>query len=223
MFKTILFSLIALLGMSFTSYAYGQSAPEIVWKNYDHIDPFHLVPDAPLKKAIQYFDRYKDRIPNRDYLTIVDFTPKSTAKRFYLIDMRSGKVESYLVAHGEGSDPQKTGYTSLFSNIENSFMSSLGFYITTKDVFDGKNGISLRLKGIEKTNDQAMKRAILVHGGDYVKNGLNPLGWSQGCFVLDHQYAGDVINKIAGGSIIYAWIDPQLLGEKVNGVQTIIR
>ena len=70
-----------------------------------------------------------------------------------------------LVAHGRNSGLE---YAKDFSNTNESFKSSLGFYITG-ETYTGKHGLSLRLDGMEYgINDNARNRAVVVHGADYV-------------------------------------------------------
>jgi hypothetical protein len=107
----------------------------------------------------------------------------STAKRLWIIDL--DKKELLLntwVAHGNGSGSDKA---TRFSNVNDSFQSSLGFYVTG-EVYSGKHGKSLRLDGMDAGyNDNARKRSIVVHGASYVSQGtinaLGRLGRSQGC------------------------------------------
>jgi len=130
----------------------------------------------------------------------------------YLIDMRTGDVTQYLVAHGSGSDPNHTGYATSFSNIDGSHQSSLGFY-KTDTTYTGDDGYSLILEGLSPSDSAAEERGILVHGATYVDPSYNPLGRSWGCFAMEmSEYAG-VINMIQGGSIIYAY-QAQLSTEK---------
>ena len=54
-----------------------------------------------------------------------------------------------------------------FSNEYGSYKSSLGFYLTAS-TYQGRNGYSLILDGLEKgINDRARERAIVVHGATY--------------------------------------------------------
>ena len=91
---------------------------------YAHIDPENAVPKAMLNKALTYFDKNKSIIKNQEYVVVIDYKQHNTKERFFLIDMQSGKVEKYLVAHGKGSDPSGTGYAKKFSNTDMSLMSS---------------------------------------------------------------------------------------------------
>ena len=77
-------------------------------------------------------------------LTIVDFSFSSTKERMWVIDMENKEVVlQTLVSHGMNSG---TEYAKSFSNQNESFKSSLGFFITG-ETYNGKHGISLQLVG----------------------------------------------------------------------------
>ncbi len=137
---------------------------------YSHLDPNHEVPAALLKKAIDYFDSHKSIIKNKSTLGVIDFSQHNSKERLYLIDMVSGAVDRYLVAHGKNSDPNYTGYATIFSNTPGSEMSSQGFYLTA-ETYIGGHGLSLALDGLSPTNSNARSRAIVIHPADYVQPG----------------------------------------------------
>lgn len=143
------------------------------------------------------------------YISIIDFREPSTSKRFYLIDLQKRKLlyQTY-VAHGKNSGEN---FATKFSNKEDSHMSSLGFY-KTGETYYGKHGYSLRLHGLEEgINDNAYKRAIVLHGADYVSedfiNQHGRLGRSHGCPALPVDLAKEIIDKIKGGSCLYIYQD----------------
>lgn len=171
---------------------------------YDYIDPQRIIPAKALEKALTYYDVYYNQISNKNYVTVIDFTQTSNNKRMYVVDMKTGLVSRYLVAHGKGSDPNHTGIAKKFSNVEGSNMSSLGMYVTGSE-YSGKHGRSMRLVGLEKTNDQAMERAIVVHGAWYVDPQYTPLGRSQGCPAVEEKYIDTLISQLKGGSVYYIW------------------
>lgn len=71
---------------------------------------------------------------------------------------------SSLVSHGKNSGGN---YATSFSNENGSLKSSLGFFLT-ENTYQGKNGYSLVLNGLEKgINDRAKERAIVIHGAAY--------------------------------------------------------
>jgi hypothetical protein len=206
MLRCLTFALFNLIIIGLPTHASAQAA-QVDWKRYDHLDPDKIVPTAPLKRVLEYYDSVRNQLKNPDFITVVDFTQHNTKKRFYLIDMRTGLVNAYLVAHGIGSDPMQTGYARIFSNRIGSNMSSLGISIT-QETYIGKWGYSLRLHGLEKTNSRLRERDIVIHWADYVNPTLNPIGMSEGCLVLEQHVSREIIDKIANGSLIISWIDP---------------
>ncbi|MDQ6609249.1 MAG: murein L,D-transpeptidase catalytic domain family protein, partial [Bacteroidota bacterium] len=124
------------------------------------------------------------------------------------------------VAHGKNS-----GLTSAerFSNRPESLESSLGFYVTRETYF-GKHGLSLKLSGQEKGfNDQAEKRAIVIHGAEYI--GTNRadaayMGRSFGCPAVPQSQSEKVINLLKNGTCLFIYHPTQqyLHGSKIlNG------
>jgi len=140
-------------------------------------------------------------------LSIIDFTKPSNEKRLYVIDLKSGKLLYHsVVAHGKNTGEK---YAKTFSNKLNSHMSSIGFYLTKK-TYTGGNGYSLQLEGLEKGfNDNAMKRAVVVHGADYAEESIintkGYLGRSYGCPALPKEISRQVIDKIKYGNIVFAY------------------
>ena len=160
------------------------------------------VPRAMYQRASAYYDKNRSRLPNRRYVTIIDFNRKSNERRFFLFDLKTGTIKRHLVSHGEGSDPNNTGYATRFSNTDGSHMSSLGFYITDA-TYTGANGYSLRLRGQDSTNSNAYARAIVMHPANYVKEEVPSSGRSWGCPALDKDVSKGVIDKVKGGSLLY--------------------
>ncbi|WP_415062564.1 murein L,D-transpeptidase catalytic domain family protein [Bdellovibrio sp.] len=194
-----------LASLFFIAPALAQTSPSSAdLSKYDYVDPQRIIPAKALEKALTYYDVYYNQISNKNYVTVIDFTQTSNNKRMYVVDMKTGLVSRYLVAHGKGSDPSHTGIAKKFSNVEGSNMSSLGMYVTGSE-YSGKHGRSMRLVGLEKTNDQAMERAIVVHGAWYVDPQYTPLGRSQGCPAVEEKYIDTLISQLKGGSVYYIW------------------
>jgi soluble lytic murein transglycosylase-like protein len=167
---------------------------------FSYIDKSHVVPDEPLQAALRYYKAARSALGNPYYLSVMDFTQSAASKRFYIIDMRTGDVARFLVAHGRGSDPDHTGYATIFSNQEDTHASSLGFY-KTAETYNGENGYSLRLDGLSSTNSNARVRAIVIHGADYV----SAQGRSWGCPAVEPSQLPRIVGMIKGGSLIYAY------------------
>jgi L,D-transpeptidase catalytic domain len=135
------------------------------------------------------------------YLTICDFSQSSKQKRLYIIDIANNKIIlNTYVAHGHNSGGE---YATRFSNKPSSKQSSLGFYIT-KNTYCGENGLSLRMEGLEPGfNDKAYRRAIVIHGADYIGNGS--AGRSYGCPAVPKKESKTIINTIKNGTCLFIY------------------
>lgn len=170
---------------------------------YNHLDPGHVVPTQALEDAVIYYHKNKASFKNQTVMSVIDYRQKSTAKRWYFINLTTGVVNQLHVSHGKGSDSNHDGYAEKFSNVEGSNATSLGFY-KTAETYQGSNGYSLRLDGLSTTNSRARQRAIVVHGADYVQDQNVIQGRSYGCPAVSRANAKAVIDRIKGGSLIYA-------------------
>ena len=134
----------------------------------------------------------------------------SNEERLFIINMRENKIEHQsIVAHGRGSGNEFAKY---FSNTINSHQSSIGFYHTAETYF-GKHGLSLRLDGLEYSNSNARKRAIVIHSADYVSENFikkfGRLGRSFGCPSLPKNDYNIIIQKIKTGSALFIYSSDQ--------------
>ncbi len=153
-------------------------------------------------KGYQYLYK-KGKLRNTSVLTIVDLDQPSYNKRMYIIDMdKKLLLFNTWSAHGRGTGDV---YAKNFSNAANSHATSLGMYIT-KDTYTGNNGFSLRLVGLEPSNNNALNRAIVVHGAPYVSQSsikaMGFIGRSWGCPAVPTEMCKPVINTIKGGSLM---------------------
>lgn len=148
---------------------------------------------------------------NKSILSIADFDQNSTSKRLWIIDLDKKRLLlNTWVAHGQRSGNDKA---TRFSNLNDSFQSSIGFYLTA-EIYNGQHGKSLRLDGMDEGfNSNARKRSIVVHGADYVSQGtinaLGRLGRSQGCPAVAPELANEVINTIEGGTVLFINVTDQ--------------
>ncbi len=162
-----------------------------------------------LSMALAGYQALKEqgKVTRDGILTVIDFNRPSVDERLFVIDVNRGQLlYSGLVAHGRGSGDI---YPKSFSNAPGSNQSSLGFY-TTGDTYDGKNGYSLRLQGMERgINDKAESRSIVIHGANYVSYDFikkyGRLGRSEGCPAISFDSFQRVINLIKGGSCLFIY------------------
>jgi hypothetical protein len=160
-----------------------------------------------VREALAALDRHSRRVPHRDRIAIVDFSEPSSKPRMQLLDVESGKTKDFLVAHGSGSDPGHTGFLQRFSNQPDSNASSQGAFVTA-NYYVGKHGRSQRLLGLDPTNNNALERAIVVHGAWYAEADMirsrGKLGRSQGCFAVGDTELAHLFERLGTGRMIYA-------------------
>ena len=168
-----------------------------------------IAPRTPIvERAYAALEAHGPQIARRDVMGVVDFSVHSAQKRFELIDIASGQVmESYLVAHGKGSDRTHSGYLQSFSNVEGSNATSRGAYLVSND-YIGKYGRSRRLIGLEPDNYLALDRAIVMHGADYVSPQMvdqhGKIGRSFGCFSVERHLITEVMERLPEGCLLFA-------------------
>jgi len=164
--------------------------------------------DTRLRDVARHqLDRMGNRIWVRDVVGLADFSLPSSEHRFFIIDMASGDVRRFYVTHGRGSDPEHDGWLKAFSNQPGSNATSRGAYLT-RNYYEGKHGLSMRLSGLDRDNDNAESRAIVVHGADYANpdmiRTMGKLGRSEGCFAFPRDRLVEVIARMGPGRMIYA-------------------
>lgn len=165
------------------------------------------VPPTLLRRALDALQRHGGNIDHRDLIGIADFSQHSRAPRFHLLNLGDGTATSHLVAHGRGSDPAHTGWLERFSNEPRSEATSAGAY-RTDAMYVGEHGRSMRLDGLDPTNDNAASRAIVVHGAWYVSDDIvrhfGVLGRSEGCLAVANSSLDEVLTRLGPGRLIYA-------------------
>jgi MYXO-CTERM domain-containing protein len=182
---------------------------------YDHLDPGDEVPRGLLEDAMLFFDMNNAVIPKQDYFVVMDMSLFSGMDRFWLVDTTTGVVEPHKVAHGDGSDPDHDGYATMFSNVEGSHKTSLGFYLGG-EVYNGTHPHSMRLDGLNRdgspnnlANSNARQRLIVMHEASYVSDSnTNKQGRSNGCPALDPSINVEVVDRIRDGGLLYIAISP---------------
>lgn len=157
--------------------------------------------------AREQLERAGDAIWKKDIVAIADFGLHSAQRRFHFVDLVNKQVSSYHVAHGTGSDSEHDGWLKRYSNIEGSEATSRGAYMT-RSWYTGRYGTSIRLDGLDPTNDLAMPRAIVMHQADYATpehvEKWGRLGRSNGCLAMGPEQFDRALIDLAGGRLIYA-------------------
>lgn len=141
------------------------------------------------------------------HLAVIDYSRPSTQPRLWVFDVARGRLLfQELVAHGRNTGERVAEH---FSNLEGSKMSSLGLF-QAADTYYGSNGYSLRLHGLDPGfNDNALARAIVMHGASYVSEAIaeriGRIGRSWGCPAVRPEIARTVIDTLKGGALIFAY------------------
>lgn len=196
-------------GLSFLRHddSFSKPLPPFSRQMYEALELEKRIPYQLFEKAFNGYE--KINCVNKDILTLIDFTKPSTEERLFVLDMKQKQLLfSSLVSHGRNSGGN---YATSFSNENGSHKSSLGFYIT-ENTYQGRNGYSLVLNGLEKgINDRAKERAIVIHGAAYsnpsVAASSGRLGRSFGCPALPQALCKPIINTIKNGTLLFIYAD----------------
>jgi len=158
------------------------------------------VSQKALSEAFNYYEKYRfsKRLSSK-YLAIADYTKEALEKRLYVVNLHSGNVKTYLVAHGKNSG-EKYGRVWQSSNEVNSLMTPFGFFKVgyKEGITVQKKHDYLSVKGLEWRNRHVGKsskdggRDVLVHTASYVKNG----GRSFGCFAIRNRDKIEVFSQL---------------------------
>lgn len=166
------------------------------------MDPKALVPHTLLVEALLFFYANQGLVKNHSVIGIVDFSQHSSKARFYIVHTNGSGVQQVHVAHGKGSDPKNTGYATLFGNVPGSEKSSLGFYLTAKQI--QHHGVAYTLEGLSPTNSNVMARSIWLHAATYVVESNVQIGRSWGCLAVSFAEQKLVMSSLGADALIYA-------------------
>lgn len=104
-------------------------------------------------------------------------------------------------------------------------MSEIGFLVTgsqgygsrTKERPDAGVGDYISLTGLEKHNQDASSRSILLHDGGYVRMGAN----SAGCFVLPPDDFARLMPLMKNGMLLYAFTDKNITQASTEEIKEV--
>ncbi len=185
-------------------------------------DSLHLELAGLSRQAFDYAQRgwnklkAQGKLINDRILAIVDFSLPSSEKRLFVIDVENYEILHHTwVAHGRNSGKEMV---TSFSNKPASYQSSPGFYLTGQTYY-GSNGYSLKLQGLEYgINDKAYRRAIVMHGADYVDpsyiESQGYIGRSMGCPAVPTEEAPAIINTLRNGACLFIYVPHKLYAMK---------
>lgn len=145
-------------------------------------------------ESVKNYIKSKGSLYSNQKAILVDMKIPSRYFRFFVVDLKTNKILSKgLCAHGSGSEIEGTDSLQ-FSNIPNSYMTSLGLYKIGSS-YQGSFGKSYKLAGLEKSNDKAAARAIVLHRYGCVpdEEQYYPICNSLGCAMLSDNYFEELI------------------------------
>lgn len=189
-------------------------------KAFAQVNPTGTRDARLLAVAREQLARTGTGIWRKDIVGIADFGLHSGQPRFHFVDLVNNRVQSYLVAHGTGSDYEHDGWLKRYSNVEGSEATCKGAFMT-RSWYTGRYGTSLRLDGLDPTNSNALPRAIVMHQADYATpehvTRWGRLGRSNGCFAMGPEQFDRALIDLSGGRLLYA----DSLGLLPDGSRTV--
>lgn len=148
---------------------------------------------------------------NKEIQIVVDFGLHSGLERFYII--QNGKIiKTGCVSHGCGNSPwgkTKSATNAIVSNTNDSHCSSEGHYkIGKRGVSEWGIKVNYILHGLDATNSNAQKRAIVLHSWEEISeksvypNGT-PEGW--GCPAISNELMRYLDSLIKNEKDVLLW------------------
>lgn len=157
--------------------------------------------------AKRELDRAGEAIWRKDIVGIADYGVHSARRRFYLVNLGLEEVHAFHVSHGAGSDPDHNGWLDSYSNEVGSNATSRGSYVTW-EWYQGRYGTSVRLGGLDETNDAALRRYIVMHHARYAEPAhlarWGRMGRSNGCFAFGTDDFRQMLLNLSGGRLLCA-------------------
>jgi hypothetical protein len=166
------------------------------------------------------------RVSQPGILAVADMELPSSEKRLWVLDLKAGQVvHRSHVAHGRGSGHLRA---TRFSNVMKSECTAMGFY-RTQDTYQGKHGLSRRLRGLDVgQNDNALRRYVVLHAADYVSQQhlqrYGQAGYSRGCPALPPDQYRAIIRAVGEGGCLYVsgpgleskWLDGAVAAQQLS-------
>tara|TARA_B100001093_G_scaffold515982_1_gene593659 strand:- start:1925 stop:2911 length:987 start_codon:yes stop_codon:yes gene_type:complete len=156
------------------------------------------------------------KIKSKHKMMIVDYTIPGNKVRLWCLQVKNGKVKASIatpVAHGKGNRAKGSDSVTKFSNSPGTNAASVGAFVTTKTYYSKAGspekypggrpykGISLRIDGLDKTNNNDLARGIVIHGAWYREKGKTGRSW--GCLATSAETNKKIIDFAGIGTFGY--------------------
>ncbi|CAM3984431.1 MULTISPECIES: murein L,D-transpeptidase catalytic domain-containing protein [Flavobacterium] len=153
------------------------------------------------KEALEYA---KQNGFNQDFYYLLDFSIHSGKNRFFVYDFKNNEIKKQkLVTHGScdqfEENPEKWEKAK-FSTKNESHCSMKGKYkIGKRDYSSWGINVKYWIHGLEKTNNTAVKRVVVLHSWDAVKDEevyprYSPLSW--GCPAVSNEFMKEIDSEL---------------------------
>lgn len=170
------------------------------------LDPGGLIRPELLERAVAAMDAHGHDGRASGALVLVDYGLHSSQERLFVVDLETGAVSAFRVAHGRGSDADHDGYLDSFSGVPGSQASPEGAFRFAEE-YTGRHGQSYRLDGLDAANKTARVRAIVIHAAGYAEPDFlkrhGKLGRSNGCIVFSAADLTRFAASIKQGTLIF--------------------
>jgi hypothetical protein len=163
------------------------------------------------QEALKFCEKNKY---NQDFCILIDMSLHSGVNRFFIWNFKTQQIEKeMLVSHGccdNAWTDDDSRENPTFSNVDGSHCSSLGKYlIGERGVSQFGVNIKYLLHGLEESNKNALKRAIVFHSWELVPNEElfpkgTPEGW--GCPAISDANFLELDKKLKGTEKVLMWM-----------------
>ncbi|NHN26241.1 peptidase [Flavobacterium jejuense] len=141
---------------------------------------------------------------NKDFYYLIDLNEHSGKNRFFIYDFKTNSIiDKNLVTHGScdqfEENPEKWQKVK-FDVRSDSHCSMKGKYkIGKRDYSSWGINVKYWIHGLEETNSTAVKRVVVLHSWDAVKNEeiypkYSPLSW--GCPAVSNEFMKKIDNQL---------------------------
>jgi hypothetical protein len=151
---------------------------------------------------------------NQDFFFLIDLGKHSGYKRFFVYDFKKNRIaKSYMVSHGCGDAAwggEMNKENAPISNVADSHCSSVGKYmISNRGVSQWGIKVNYLLMGKDKTNSNALSRAIVLHSwnaipDDEIYPNGTPEGW--GCPAVSNKSMKEIDEMLKVNKRVLMWI-----------------
>lgn len=187
------FSLLILLsGAAFVWLSYSKAAKKLMVYDKPDVTPEHIIDSKELlklqSKALTAKAFAKENNFDSSLCFLIDMSLPANHKRFFVYDVKEDNIQhTGLVTHGNCNQYWLEGRK--YGNDVGCGCTSLGKYKIGNSYY-GKFGLAFKLHGLEKTNDNAFRRYVVLHSHSCVPDNevTDEVCQSNGCPTVSPEF-----------------------------------